>query len=284
MVGIEYCLLEGLSLCLLLPLRGNDAKEDFVWALCLAILGGGLLLCKCKYYWLLFTIVGLFCHSYRHYRLRFRDKTNLRSYRTVWYAAQCESQLMSVIVFIILALMVIISETRIWLQCVLVGVLVAAYLMYLIRNRDACYLYMSRSDEKEIRRALGGRSKEQKKEDLISKPMRELYAKVERYMESTEAYLDKDFSLKDLAYALYTNRTYLSRTINCVTGENFRVFVNNYRIKYAVNMIKEQPNLRIDEIAEASGFSTRVTYSMAFKMVMGDSPGEYAIKVRSHLV
>ena len=79
---------------------------------------------------------------------------------------------------------------------------------------------------------------------------------------------------------LYTNKVYVSRAINDHTGKNFCQYVNYHRIMYSVSAFRENPHLRISELAEMSGFHTIVSYNMAFRLVMNDSPGEWCKKIR----
>lgn len=103
-------------------------------------------------------------------------------------------------------------------------------------------------------------------------------------MESGRPFLDEDYSLQDLSASVYTNKTYLSKTINIMSGKNFRQFINGYRILYSVDLMKKNPRLRVDELAAMSGFHSTVTYTMAFKANMNETPGEFCQRLRSNLV
>ena len=103
-------------------------------------------------------------------------------------------------------------------------------------------------------------------------------------MESSQPFLNEDYSLQELAMNLYTNKTTLSRAINLVSGMNFRQFINGYRVRYSVELMKKNPRMRVEELTEMSGFHSTVTYTMAFKANMHVTPGEYLQKLRSNLV
>ena len=104
---------------------------------------------------------------------------------------------------------------------------------------------------------------------------RELYERCCRYMEEKRPYLVESFSIADLARGLYTNKVYLSRTINAFGKKNFRQFVNYYRVKYAIGQFMENKHLRVSEMAELSGFHSTVTFNMAFKLVTGETPSDW---------
>lgn len=114
--------------------------------------------------------------------------------------------------------------------------------------------------------------------------MQTLYGRIMKILESGRPFLDPDYSLQDLANAAFTNKTYVSKTINTMSGKNFRQFVNAYRVQYAVELLRENPRLTVSQLAERSGFNSSVTFGMAFKLNMGETPGEYSIRHRSGLV
>lgn len=117
--------------------------------------------------------------------------------------------------------------------------------------------------------------------DAVKASDRELYVKCCRYMELRKPFLVESFSMDDLALALFTNKLYLSQTINACSGRNFRNYVNSYRVMYAMELFKKNNRLRVTDLANLSGFHTPVTFNMAFKLVMGESPGAWCSRVRS---
>jgi AraC-like DNA-binding protein len=109
---------------------------------------------------------------------------------------------------------------------------------------------------------------------------RELFVRCCRYMELRKPFLVESFSLDDLALAMFTNKLYLSQTINACTGRNFRNFVNNYRVLYAMELFKKNNRLRVSDLSNLSGFHSPVTFNMAFKLMMDEAPGAWCIRVR----
>ena len=81
--------------------------------------------------------------------------------------------------------------------------------------------------------------------------------------------------MDDLAETLYSNKLYLSRTINTLSGRNFRQFINYHRIQYAISLFKKDPRLKVGEVATMSGFHSSVSFNMAFKVNMGKTPTEW---------
>lgn len=105
--------------------------------------------------------------------------------------------------------------------------------------------------------------------------MQQLYDRVITHMEEKKPFLDEDFSMADLASSVYSNRAYLSKTINIMSGHNFAQFVNGYRIRYGVDLLRKDRSLRIIDVAMMSGFHTTVTFNMAFKLYMGETPTQF---------
>ena len=116
--------------------------------------------------------------------------------------------------------------------------------------------------------------------DRVKASDRELYVRCCRYMELRKPFLVETFSMEDLANALFTNKLYLSQTINVCSGRNFRNYVNSYRVMYAMELFKKNNRLRVTDLANLSGFHTPVTFNMAFKLVMDESPGAWCNRIR----
>ena len=105
--------------------------------------------------------------------------------------------------------------------------------------------------------------------------MNNLYKKIMAYMTEGKPFLDPDFCMSDLAEKVYSNKLYLSRTINILSGRNFRQFVNYHRVQYAMALFRKDPRLKVSEAAEMSGFNSAVSFNMAFKVNTGMSPSEW---------
>lgn len=107
-----------------------------------------------------------------------------------------------------------------------------------------------------------------------------LYDRCCRFMMSRRPFLVDSFSLQDLANAVYTNKVYLSKTINRFSGKNFRQYVNFYRVMYAMELFRGNMGLRISELTELSGFRSTTVFLRNFKQVMGEQPSHWCARVR----
>ncbi len=84
-----------------------------------------------------------------------------------------------------------------------------------------------------------------------------------RIFEEEHLYLNPKLTIMDLAQAIGTNRTYISNYLNKVLGTTFFDYVNQYRLSYAEQLLR-QTKMSIEEIADRSGFNSRSTFRRAF--------------------
>lgn len=85
---------------------------------------------------------------------------------------------------------------------------------------------------------------------------------------------DSGFSLQAAADALYVTPQYLSRLFHQETGDTFGSYLTGKRMKEAMRLL-QNPNLKMYEIAQKTGFSSQHYFSSAFKRALGLSPAEY---------
>ena len=107
-----------------------------------------------------------------------------------------------------------------------------------------------------------------------------LYDRCCRYMADRKPFLVESFSLEDLSRALFTNRVYLSKTINYFSGKNFRNYVNYYRVMYAMELFRKNKSLKVTELGNLAGFHSGTTFNQAFKTVMEESPSTWCARLR----
>lgn len=98
-------------------------------------------------------------------------------------------------------------------------------------------------------------------------------------MDEQAPYLNPKITLADLASTVGTNRTYLSEYLNKSLQMTFYEFINNYRVKKAVEIMTESPGLTLAEIAEKSGFNSLSTFNRAFMKNIGMQPARYQKKL-----
>ena len=102
-----------------------------------------------------------------------------------------------------------------------------------------------------------------------------LFDKVCQYLESAKPFLNERFTLEDMARAMGTNKSYLSKVVNSCSGMNFSQFVNSYRVRYAMELYRNDPKLKVSELAMMSGFNSGPSITFAFKLFLGKGPKEW---------
>lgn len=104
-------------------------------------------------------------------------------------------------------------------------------------------------------------------------------AKLEQWMQEKKPYLNPNFRLIDMREVLPLNRTYLSQLIHSEYDSTFYQFVNRYRIEEAKRLLQENPDMRIEDVASGSGFSSREVFTRVFTKETGVTPREWSKKV-----
>ncbi|MBQ3709398.1 MAG: AraC family transcriptional regulator [Bacteroidales bacterium] len=104
---------------------------------------------------------------------------------------------------------------------------------------------------------------------------KEMEAKMLELIKSEKLYLEDHFTLTDLVKRMNTNKTYLSEVIAHSEYGSFYQLINTLRIDHACWMLGEDPTLKMEQVALASGFSSGSAFSQVFKRIKGVSPSEY---------
>jgi AraC-like DNA-binding protein len=115
-------------------------------------------------------------------------------------------------------------------------------------------------------------------EEETSSPYDEkLMERIHNLMNDSKRYKDPDLTLDLIADELQVNRNHISATVNRGTGKNLKTYLNEYRVKEAINLLskKESDKYSLDGIAVESGFNDRHTFSRAFKNITGLSPATF---------
>ena len=110
-----------------------------------------------------------------------------------------------------------------------------------------------------------------------------IYDRVIEYFDSHRPYLNSELTINDIVNALYTNKLYISKAISMHTGRNFCQFVNYYRVTYAVELFRKDTTLKIVDVAARSGFNSSVSFSMAFRLYIGEKPSDWFRRERVRL-
>ena len=90
-------------------------------------------------------------------------------------------------------------------------------------------------------------------------------------------FLKPHYKLKDLAEDLQMPLHQLSAFLNKRLGMHFTDYLNQFRIKYCEDLIKNERSGRINmkDLVAKCGFHNRNTFTTAFKKFTGKTPSEY---------
>jgi AraC-like DNA-binding protein len=98
-------------------------------------------------------------------------------------------------------------------------------------------------------------------------------------MNKEKLYLNPSIALNDFAKKLDIAPCYVSQIINESFQQNFRDFVNKYRIEESKQLLsKQNQNLNILGIALDAGFNSKSAFNNAFKKQTGITPKEFKKK------
>lgn len=105
----------------------------------------------------------------------------------------------------------------------------------------------------------------------------EILKKISEF-EKNEGFRNKNVSLASLAESFDTNTSYISTVINNNKNKNFNNYINELRINYIVQKLKNDPQYlkyKITHLADESGFSSHNTFTAVFSNFIGVSPSNF---------
>lgn len=94
---------------------------------------------------------------------------------------------------------------------------------------------------------------------------------VDEWIEKKE-YLRNDIGIDKLGKELGINRTYISNYINDTYNHNFNTWIHQMRIRDAKQIIIDNPEITMGQIAVMTGYSDQAHFSKIFKLITGVSP------------
>jgi YesN/AraC family two-component response regulator len=94
-------------------------------------------------------------------------------------------------------------------------------------------------------------------------------------MEQQQLFMNPNLKITDLATALGTNRSAISNCINSQRNCSFPQFVNTYRVAYAQELLRSQPDIKIAEVCVKSGFPSEASFYRIFKAITGTTPSAW---------
>ena len=104
--------------------------------------------------------------------------------------------------------------------------------------------------------------------------------------ENENKFLDSQISQKSLSEELGTNSTYFSKIINTYKGKNFTLYINDLRLNYIVDHLKNDVkyiNMDVKELANKAGFSSAENFSDNFRRKFDLKPSVFIKLMKDQL-
>lgn len=115
---------------------------------------------------------------------------------------------------------------------------------------------------------------------LKDSDMEELKDRLCNVLEREKLFLNPDIRVGDLAERLYTNKSYLAQTIKIKLNKNFCQLVHYYRVREAMRLYAQNPELTITQLCRRVGFNSMTTFNTAFGRNTGFTPAEWCKEYR----
>lgn len=95
-------------------------------------------------------------------------------------------------------------------------------------------------------------------------------------------FTEQSFSLGELADQFHMSQSYVTRIVKQETGSSFSELLTRMRIDRAVFLLVQNPDMKLVEIAEKTGFASQHYFSRVFKEKIGFSPADYRQYIRKN--
>lgn len=125
------------------------------------------------------------------------------------------------------------------------------------------------------------RSHTQSRTTLANVDLEDLDRALDHLMVQERAYCDEDLTLQKLAALLDVSAHQLSEFLNKKRHRRFNQFLNEYRIAEARQILGNEADRTILDVALAVGFNSRSSFNAEFKRAVGSTPSEYRVKYRA---
>ncbi len=121
---------------------------------------------------------------------------------------------------------------------------------------------------------------EYKEDKYKSSPLDHSYSnhvivELERFVKENLEFQNSELSLNDVSQKIGFPSRDISQVINTILNQSFKEYINDFRIKYAAELLKKEPTLRIQEVMFHSGFNSKSIFNKYFKMKFKMTPKEY---------
>jgi len=119
-----------------------------------------------------------------------------------------------------------------------------------------------------------------RKGNMVLTPNKPKYTSAdEEFMKRVEQCMNRhlsesQFDQQQFLEEMGVSKTTCFRRLKALTGMNYSNFVRNFKINAALKLLKEQPDIRISDLAYSVGFNDPKYFSSCFKKLVGKLPSE----------
>ena len=123
---------------------------------------------------------------------------------------------------------------------------------------------------------------ESQQEVFSTRPQTPDEAFLKKAIECVNAHIDdSDYDRDTFAADMGASASTLYNKLRALTGMNVSAFIRDIRLKTACRLAKENPDLRVSDIAYRVGFKDPKYFATSFKKEMGIQPKEYFEQLRA---
>lgn len=148
---------------------------------------------------------------------------------------------------------------------------------------DSLFMFWRRHERRIVESMKISRTDAPRDSSKVNEIYRDIYSRLVNLFETEKVYLNSELTMNDVVKIIFTNKLYISRAISQFTGKNFCQFVNYYRVSHSIELFRDNPELKVVELASQSGFNSTVSYSMAFRLYMSECPSDWCRKEKLKL-
>ena len=120
---------------------------------------------------------------------------------------------------------------------------------------------------------------EYKRTALSTEGQADVWRQLELQMNTSEAFTDGTLNLDKLVELTGINKHHISETLNNYAQKSFYQYINEYRIRYAIEQMKHLTEkgvqINILSLAYDAGFNAKSSFNRYFKEITHQTPSEY---------
>lgn len=156
-------------------------------------------------------------------------------------------------------------------------IIVFSYIVFVYRQKILKKRFEKILNSDSNQKSVNANNQNHEKNEIPTQVINDIISKLEKF-EKNNDFINSKLNLFELAKSLNTNSNYLSKVINTSKGVNFSTYLNDLRIDFAINKLKNSKsfkNYKISVIANEVGFNNPETFSRLFKKKTGIYPSYF---------